>query len=136
MGIFGFFRTLKESKDIEALLEKINYIFSDYEYAEYKNRRLFSQPQINEIDVSLCRIVELVRSIENICDNGDRDVLRASRYHNRWCTRLPLWEILNISLGKVLKIRNNLGLPSVYQEEIGVFGRYKYDENSPMGMFR
>ena len=97
--------------------------------AEYKNPKLFSSSEISSFEAGLCVIVDTVRQIEYICDNGDRRILRCTNYRNRWYPPRPLGVVIKTILEKVIKIRNNLNIPPVFQEEIDVFMRYQLNEN-------
>lgn len=127
MGIFSYIKTCKNEKEIQELLYKIYDLIRPCEGVEDTNPNLYSKSQIASIESNLYLIVELVRQIENICDNGDRHLLRVALYRSRWSNRDKLGVIIKIILEKTMAIREKLSLPPVFQEEIDVFSRYKFD---------
>ncbi len=129
MGIISFYKTCKNEKEIKSNLDRIYDIFFNVGQAEYKNPKLFSSSEISSFEAGLCVIVDTVRQIEYICDNGDRRILRCTNYRNRWYPPRPLGVVIKTILEKVIKIRNNLNIPPVFQEEIDVFMRYQLNEN-------
>lgn len=124
MGIFSFIKTCKDESEIKDLLNKIYDLFLYAEPLEYDNPKFYTRAQLLLFENDLEVIVNLVRKIERICDLGDRHTLRVTLYRSRWSNRDKLGVIIETILKKVIAIRNNLSLPSVYQEELDVFTRY------------
>lgn len=126
MGLFSYIRTSKNEKRIQTLLDEIGCIFYNVEIVENKNIKLFSASEIMSFNYDLCRIVDKVREIESICDSGDRQILRATRYDNRWFPRRTLGVIIKKILETVISCRSHLNEPAIYQEEYDVFMRYNF----------
>lgn len=90
MGIFSYIQNSKNEKRIQTLINEISVIFYDVECVENSNLNLFSASEISRYKSDLYVVVDKVREIEHICDNGDRQILRTTRYNNRWFPRRTL----------------------------------------------
>lgn len=126
MGIFSYIKTSKNEKQIQALLDEIGNILYNVESVECRNINMFSASQIMSFKSGLCRIVDKVREIEYICENGDKQVLRATRYNNRWFPRRTLGVIIKKILETVISCRTHLNEPPIFQEGYDVFMRYNF----------
>lgn len=124
MGLFSYFKISKNEKQIQQLLDEIGEIFYHVECVERKNLNLFSASEISQYKSDLCVVVDKVFEIEHICNNGDRQILRATRYNNRWFPRRTLGVIIKKILETVISCRTNLNEPPIFQEEYEVFMRY------------
>lgn len=125
MGIFSFIKITKDEKRIQALINEIGEIFYHVEPIERKNLNLFSASEISRYKSNLCVVVDIVREIEHICDNGDRQILRTTKYDNRWFPRRTLGVIIKNILETVISCRTHLNEPPIFQEEYDVFMRYE-----------
>lgn len=125
MGIFSYIKITKDEKRIQALINEIGEIFYHVECVERMNRNLFSVSEISRYKSDLCVVVDNVREIEQICDNGDRQILRATRYNSRWFPRRTLGVIIKKILETVISCRTHLNEPPIFQEEYDVFMRYE-----------
>lgn len=126
MGLFSYFKISKNEKQIQQLLDEIGEIFYHVECVEHKNLNLFSASEISRYKSDLCVVVDKVFEIEHICDNGDRQILRATRYNNRWFPRRTLGVIIKKILETVISCRTHLNEPPIFQEEYDVFVRYNF----------
>ncbi len=126
MGLFSYIRTSKNEKQIQALLDEIGNILYNVESVECRNINMFSASETMSFKSGLCIIMDKVREIESICDNGDRRVLRATRYNNRWFPRRTLGVIIKKILETVISCRTLLNEPPIFQEEYDVFMRYNF----------
>lgn len=124
MGILSYIRTSKNEKRIQALINEIGEIFYYVECVEHRNLNQFSASEISRYKSDLCVVVDKVFEIENICNNGDRQILRATRYNNRWFPCRPLGVIIKKVLETVISCRTHLNEPPIFQEEYDVFMRY------------
>lgn len=127
MGIFGYIKTCKNEKQIQELLDKIGHILYNVESVRSKNLHLFSAHEISSFELDLCAIVDTVREIEYICDNGNRKILRCTKYRYDGVSCGPLGWIIKDILERVMQCRSCMNLPTVFQEEFDVFSRYKFD---------
>lgn len=126
MGLFSYFKISKNEKQIQQLLDEIGEIFYHVECVERKNLNLFSASEISQYKSDLCVVVDKVRDIEFICDNGDRQTLRTIRYVNRWFPRRTLGGIIKKILETVISCRTHLNEPPIFQEEYDLFMRYNF----------
>ncbi len=126
MGLFSYFKISKNEKQIQQLLDEIGEIFYHVECVERKNLNLFSASEISQYKSDLCVVVDKVREIEFICDNGDRQTLRTIRYANRWFPRRTLGVIIKKILETVISCRTHLNEPPIFQEEYDLFMRYNF----------
>lgn len=126
MGLFSYIKTSKNEKQIQNLLDEIGSLFYHIESVESRNINLFSVSERLSFKSGLCKIVDKVREIELICDNGDRQILRATRYNNRWFPRRTLGVIIKKILETVISCRTHLNEPTIFQEEYDVFTRYNF----------
>lgn len=127
MGLFSYIRTTKNEKAIQGLLDCIRDSLSKAERVRFRNLELFSTHEISTIESNLCAIVDMVREIENICDNGDRKILRCTNYKNDRFPPRPLGMVVKDILERVIQSRISMNQPPFYQEEIDVFMRYQFD---------
>lgn len=126
MGLFSYIQNSKNEKRIQALINEIGEIFYLVECVERKNLNLFSASEISQYKSDLCVVVDKVREIEFICDNGDRQTLRTIRYANRWFPRRTLGVIIKKILETVISCRTHLNEPPIFQEEYDLFMRYNF----------
>ena len=126
MGIFSYIKTCKNEKAIQELLDKIGILFNHVNRLRGTSLHLFSAHELSSFEANLCVIVDYVREIEYICDNGDRKALRCSNYKNDRFPPQPLGVIIKDILERVIQYRSCMNQPTVYQEECDVFMRYNF----------